>query len=230
MAAGNKQISVAVDAVVFGYSAEDGVSVLLIRRKYEPFKQKWALPGGFVQPDESLETSVQRELQEEAGIRVQYLEQLYSFGKPDRDPRRRIISITYFAVVRSSLYSQLKASTDADSAQWFPMQELPALAFDHRDILRMAVERLRLKMRYEPIGFELLDRRFPFSHLEKLYTVLLGHEIDRRNFSKKIMALGILDETGEFASREGKGRPAKLYEFNRKRYRELLASRTYFEI
>lgn len=223
-------IKVAVDAIVFGYSRTEGVSVLLIQRKYPPFKNSWAIPGGFVLTDESLEEAVRRELKEETGIEVNYLEQLYTFGQPKRDPRQRIISVSYFALVKSSLFQQLAASTDAENAQWFRIKELPPLAFDHKEILQVAIERVRTKIRYEPIGFELLDRKFPFSDLENLYVTLLDREIDRRNFSKKMLALGILDETNEFAKSEGKGRPSKMYQFNKKRYQQLEKEGINFQI
>jgi 8-oxo-dGTP diphosphatase len=230
MAVSTSEIKVAVDAVVFGYSKSEGVSVLLIQRKYPPFKNAWAIPGGFVLPEESLEEAVRRELREETGIEVNYLEQLYTFGKPGRDPRQRIISIAYFALVKSSMFQQLRASTDAENAQWFSIKSLPPLAFDHKEILHVAIERVRAKIRYQPIGFELLDRKFPFSDLEKLYITLLDRDIDRRNFSKKMLALGVLDETNELAKTEGKGRPSKMYQFNKKRYEQLVKEGINFEI
>ena len=223
-------MKVAVDAIVFGYSKADGVSILLIQRKYEPFKGGWAIPGGFVLEDESLEEAVERELQEETGIKVNYLEQLYTFGEPKRDPRQRIISVSYFGLVKAAQYQELKASTDAENAKWFSIKKLPALAFDHKEILKVAIERLRSKIRYQPIGFELLDKKFPFSDLEKLYTALLDREINRRNFSKKILSFDFLQETGELSKSEGKGRPSKMYQFNQKRYRELLKEGFHFEI
>lgn len=223
-------IKVAVDAIVFGYSKKEGVSLLLIQRKYEPYKNSWALPGGFVLADESLETAVIRELQEETGITVNYLEQLYSFGEPDRDPRQRVISIAYFGLVKTSQFRELKASTDAENAAWFSIKKLPALAFDHKQIIRQAVERLQSKIRYQPIGFELLDKKFPFSDLEKLYAALLDKEINRRNFSKKILSFDFLEETGELSKPGGKGRPSKMYRFNQKRYKELLKEGFHFEI
>jgi 8-oxo-dGTP diphosphatase len=202
----------------------------LIQRKYPPFKNSWALPGGFVLPGESLEEAVRRELKEETSIEVNYLEQLYTFGQPNRDPRQRVVSVAYFALVKSSLFQQLAASTDAENAQWFGIKELPSLAFDHKEILQAAIERVRTKIRYEPIGFELLDRKFPFSDLENLYMTLLDRDIDRRNFSKKVLALGILDETNELAKTEGKGRPSKMYQFNKKRYQQLAKEGINFEI
>ncbi len=223
-------IKVAVDAIVFGYSKKDGLSVLLIKRKYEPYKNAWAIPGGFVLPEESLEEAVHRELREETGITVNYLEQLYSFGEPKRDPRQRVISIAYFALVKSALFQQLKASTDAEEAQWFDIANLPHLAFDHKQILQTAIERVRAKIRYQPIGFELLDKKFSFADLEKLYASLLDRPIDRRNFTKKILSLGLLEDTGELSSTSGAGRPSKIFKFNKKRYTQLLKEGMHFEI
>lgn len=230
MPAEKSSIQIAVDAIVFGYSKTDGVSVLLIKRKYPPFKESWAIPGGFVLAEESLEDAVRRELREETGIEVNYLEQLYTFGDPTRDPRGRIVSVAYFALVKSSRFQQLKASTDAEDAGWFNIKSLPRLAFDHAKILQAAVERLRAKIRYQPIGFELLDKKFPFADLEKLYTTLLDRGIDRRNFAKKFLALHVLDETNELAKTEGKGRPSKMYQFNQKRYQQLIKEGINFEI
>lgn len=223
-------VQVTVDAIVFGYSKQEGVSVLLIKRKYPPFKDSWALPGGFVLEKESLEEAVKRELLEETGITVNYLEQLYTFGDPNRDPRQRIVSVAYFALVKSALFQQLKASTDADEARWFSINKLPSLAFDHKEIVKKAIERVRTKIRYEPIGFELLDKKFPFADLEKLYTALLDRPIDRRNFTKKIHSLDLLEDTGEFAVGTGAGRPSKIFQFNKKRYQELLKAGMHFEI
>ena len=223
-------MKVAVDAIVFGYSKEDGVSVLLIQRKYEPYKNAWAIPGGFVLDDESLEEAVRRELIEETGVKLNYVEQLFTFGDPKRDPRQRIIAVAYLGLVKTSQFQELKASTDAEDAKWFNIKRIPALAFDHKHILSVAIERLRTKVRYQPIGFELLDKKFPFSDLEKLYTDLLDREINRRNFSKKILSFGILEETGELSKSPGKGRPSKVYQFNQRRYKELLKEGFHFEI
>jgi 8-oxo-dGTP diphosphatase len=214
-----QDIKVSVDAIVFGYDQEHGVSLLLIKRKYEPFQKSWALPGGLVLNDESLEEAVRRELREEAGIDVNYLEQLYSFGKPQRDPRNRVISIACFGLIRPGDY-QLSAQTDAEDVAWFSIKKLPRLAFDHKLIIDTAIKRIQSKISYEPIGFELLDEKFPFSDLEKLYSALLDREIDRRNFKKKIMSLGFLEELKETIQRKS-GRPAHLYRFNKKKYFEL---------
>ncbi|WP_282134663.1 NUDIX hydrolase [Seonamhaeicola maritimus] len=222
-----QSIKLSVDAVVFGYE-EGEISVLLIKRKYKPFKEKWAIPGGFVLNDESLEEAVQRELQEETGVKINYLEQLYTFGNPTRDPRGRVVSIAYFGLVRPNTF-KIFASTDAAEVAWFNINELPELSFDHKDILEIAIKRLQGKITYEPIGFELLDKKFPFSDLEKLYTTLLGREIDRRNFRKKILGLNVLDELDEKVSK-GSGRPANLFQFNQKRYFQLKKEGIIFEI
>jgi len=221
------KIQLTVDAVVFGYDSGN-ISVLLVKRKYEPFKDGWALPGGFVLENENLEQAVQRELSEETGVRINYLEQLYSFGDLGRDPRGRVISVAYFGLVKPNAFN-LAASTDAKKAEWFDIKKLPKLAFDHKKILKIAIERLQGKITYEPIGFELLDKKFPFSDLEKLYTTLLDREIDRRNFKKKITSLKVLDELDEKIS-VGRGRPASLFSFNKKRYFQLKKEGIIFEI
>ncbi len=225
-----QNIKVTVDAVVFGYSREEGVSLLLIKRKYEPFKGSWAIPGGFVLDDESLEDAVARELQEETGVRINYLEQLYTFGEPKRDPRSRIVSVAYFGLVKSNQFEKLKATTDAEEAAWFNFKRLPKLAFDHKQILKVAIERLRGKISYQPIGFELLDKKFPFSDLEHLYATLLDRPLDRRNFKKKVMSLGILDELDEKAKSTGAGRPGNLFQFNKSTYDRLMREGMHFEI
>jgi len=225
-----QNIQIAVDAIVFGYNKEVGVSVLLIKRKYNPFKGHWAIPGGFVLDKESLEEAVQRELLEETGVKINYLEQLYTFGKPDRDPRKRIVSVAYFGLVKSSQFQKLQATTDAEEAAWFNIKSIPKLAFDHKKILKTAIERLRGKIIYQPIGFELLDKKFPFSDLEHLYTTLLDRPIDRRNFKKKVMHLGILDELNEKAKSSGAGRPGNLFQFNKSTYNRLQKEGMHFEI
>ena len=231
-----QNILIAVDAVVFGYVPGEQMSVLLIKRKYEPFQGKWAIPGGFVLPEESLEDAVARELQEETGVSISYLEQLYTFGNPDRDPRQRIISVTYFALVKPDAV-QLQATTDAEDAAWFDIHKLPPLAFDHEHILSVAIDRVRNKITYEPIGFEMLDKKFTFAELQKLYETLLGWKlnqpdfsIDRRNFKKKLLKLGILDELPEKRKQAGSGRPGQLYSFNEEKYVKAREKLIMFEI
>lgn len=224
-----QNIKVAVDAVVFGYTSKEGLSILLIKRDIEPFKNTWALPGGLIKDDESIEEAVERELKEETGVSINYLEQLYSFGKPGRDPRNRVISVTYYGLVKPKEF-ELKASTDANDAKWFLINELPQLAFDHQMIIDKAMERLKGKIVYEPIGFELLDKKFPFSDLEHLYSTVLDRPIDRRNFKKKIIKFGFLEETDEKQVLEGAGRPGNLFKFNEKKYFQLKKEGINFEI
>ena len=222
------KISLTVDGVIFGYDPTPRVSVLLVKRKYDPYKDQWAIPGGFVEQEESLEEAVYRELEEETGVKINYLEQLYTFGTPGRDPRGRVVSVAYFGLVRPDSFI-VEASSDAKEVQWFDIQQLPQLAFDHAKVLEVAIARLRAKITYEPIGFELLEKKFPFSDLENLYTTLLGRSIDRRNFRKKILSFDMLDELDEKV-KKGAGRPANLFQFNEQRYFQLKEEGIIFEI
>ncbi|RYF50196.1 MAG: NUDIX hydrolase, partial [Cytophagaceae bacterium] len=156
------------------------------------------------------------ELQEETGIQLRFLEQLFTFGEVQRDPRQRVVSVAYMGLVRPSDF-EIKASTDAQDVDWFPMNELPELAFDHAAILEMALKRLRGKLTYEPIGLSLLDEKFPFGDLERLYATILNKPFDRRNFRKKFLSFGILIELPEKIALD-KGRPATLYSFDRAKY------------
>jgi len=224
-----QDIKVAVDAVVFGYTSKEGLSVLLIKRNIDPFKNSWALPGGLVGNNESLEEAVQRELKEETGVNINYLEQLYSFGRPGRDPRNRVVSITYYGLVKPDAF-EIRADTDASDAAWFNIKEMPPLAFDHKEIIAVANERLKSKLLYQPIGFELLEEKFPFSELEKLYMTVLDRPIDRRNFKKKVAGFGFLEETAEKQVLEGAGRPGNLFRFNEEKYFKLKDEGINFEI
>ncbi|MDE5492102.1 NUDIX hydrolase [Elizabethkingia meningoseptica] len=223
-----QHIKVAVDAVVFGYFDKEDLQILLIKRKIEPFKGSWALPGGLVLDDEDLDDAVKRELYEEAGIKPDFLEQLYSFGDVGRDPRNRVVSVAYLGLVNPS-YFELFADSDAEDAQWFSIHKLPQLAFDHQKIIDTALKRLRTKIQYQPVGFNLLNEEFPFSDLENLYKAIIGQEIDRRNFRKKIMSYGLLNETNNF-KKEGSGRPGKMFTFNQEKYKALEEQGFYFEI
>ena len=222
-----QNIKVAVDAVVFGYY-NNKLKILLIQQKFGSSANKWALPGGFVKDNETLEHAVIRELYEETGVKTNYLEQLYTFGEINRDERARIITIAYIALINPKNYS-LKADTDAKDAKWFDVKNIPALAFDHKDIITTGLERLKAKINYQPIGFELLNSKFPFSDLENLYQTILDKKIDRRNFRKKLLSFGILQETNEIQKKES-GRPAKLFKFNKQKYREIQKKGFHFEI
>jgi 8-oxo-dGTP diphosphatase len=178
-------------------------------RKGEPFRGKWALPGGFVQMDEDLETTARRELAEETGVSGVYLEQLYTFGAVDRDPRERIITVAYYALIGSDQVV-LQAATDAEAVGWFNMDELPPLAFDHLDIVDKAHERLVAKLDYSTIAFQFLPRTFTLTELQEVYEIILREEMDRRNFRKWVLALDQIEETGDMRC-DGPHRPAKLY-------------------
>ena len=224
----NQNIKVAVDAIVFGYQ-NNQLYVLLIQQKFGSQDSYWALPGGLVQNDESLENAVKRELKEETNISVNYFEQLFTFGDDVfRDPRNRVISVAYFALVDSSKL-KIKADSDAENAQWFKIDEVPSLAFDHTVILTKAIGRLKAKLTYEPIGFDLLPKEFLFSELENLYCTILEKEIDRRNFRKKMLSFEIIEETDHFSPLKS-GRPAKLFRFNIQKYKALLKKGFHFEI
>lgn len=216
-----------VDCVVFGLDDED-LKVMLIQRDLEPFEGKWALPGGFVHVDETLDEAARRELQEETGLKKIFLEQLYTFGAVDRDPRERVVSVAYYALVNLSDH-KVQASTDARAAAWFGIHDIPSLAFDHNEILRVAHERLRGKLRYVPIGFELLPRKFTLSQLQHLYELLLEKELDKRNFRKRVLGMDILIETDE-VEQDVAHRAARLYRFDERKYRRLTKAGFNFEL
>lgn len=219
--------AVTVDGVVFGYDEAD-LKVLLIQRRNAPFKGKWALPGGFVNIDEGLDEAARRELAEETGIGKLYLEQLYTFGAPKRDPRERVISVAYYALVKLTDHA-VKAADDAMDARWFPVAELPPLAFDHADILGVALRRLKGKIRYEPVGFELLPEKFPVSELQRLYETILEQTLDKRNFRKRILGMGLLKDTAE-RQRGVAHRAARLYRFDQAAYQRLKHKGFNFEL
>lgn len=216
-----------VDCVVFGLDAED-LKVMLIQRDVEPFSGQWALPGGFVRLEESLDEAAARELREETGLHDVFLEQLYTFGAVDRDPRGRVVSVAYYALVQLSSHT-VRAATDARNAAWFAVDDIPPLAFDHHEIFATAHERLRGKVRYQPIGFELLPPKFPLRELQRLYELVLDRPLDKRNFRKKILAMDILDELNE-VEQDVSHRAARLYRFNRRKYERQTRRGFNFEI
>ncbi len=188
---------------------EERLAVLLIRRRAAPFQGCWALPGGFVEMNECLEDCALRELAEETGVTGVYLEQLYTFGKPDRDPRERIISVTYYALAPSEILSPV-AGSDAAEVAWFAMDALPELAFDHREVIALAQHRLRAKLDYSTVAFGFMQQEFTLGELQKVYETIRGEALDKRNFRKHILALDLISETGT-SRRVGNHRPAKLY-------------------
>src|SRR5262245_57204591 len=216
-----------VDAVVFGLDDED-LKVLLVQRALPPFEGQWALPGGFVRVNETLEEAARRELVEETGLSRVFLEQLYTFGAVDRDPRERVVSVAHSALVNLSDH-KVHAATDARDAAWFGVHDVPTLAFDHAEILQMALDRLRGKLRYEPIGFELLPKKFTLSQLQHLYELVLERELDKRNFGKRVLAMDLLVETDE-VQQDVAHRAARLYRFDERKYRRLARAGFNFEL
>ncbi len=207
--------AVTVDIILFTFHSAD-LKVLLVQRKGEPFNGKWALPGGFVQMDEDLHEAARRELAEETNVSDVYLEQLYTFGEPDRDPRTRVITVAHFALLSADQSAQLnvQSNSDASDARWWSMYHLPELAFDHAPILQYALQRLRWKLEWTALGFLLLPTEFTLSELQKVYETVLNEPLDKRNFRRKMQATDVLEETGNI--REGDHRPAKLYRFTAK--------------
>ena len=216
-----------VDAVVFGLDEAD-LKVLLIQRDIEPFAGRWALPGGFVHIDETLDQAARRELQEETGLTKVFLEQLYTVGDVARDPRERVITVTYYALVRLSDH-QVQAATDARNAAWFAIDDLPKLAFDHETIVAMALQRLQGKVRYQPIGFELLPPKFSLTQLQRMYEIILERELDKRNFRKKVLSLDILQDLDE-VEQDVSHRAARLYRFDERTYRQKVRDGFNFEL
>jgi 8-oxo-dGTP diphosphatase len=219
--------AIAVDCVVFGLDEQD-LKVMAIRRGIPPFENQWALPGGFVRLDESLEMAAIRELKEETGIERVFLEQLYTFGDVERDPRDRVVTVAYYALINLSDH-HIQATTDAKDAAWFPVSNPPKLAFDHDKILAMALVRLKGKVRYEPIGFELLPQKFTLSQLQKLYETILEQTLDKRNFRKKILGMQLLVELDEVQA-DVRHRAARLYQFDEQKYLQLKNKGFNFEI
>ena len=185
--------AVATDCVVFGFDGHE-LKILLIERGIEPYKGDWALPGGFVRMEETAEQCALRELREETGLRLNYLKQFKTFSEVDRDPRERVISIAFYALAQKGT---VQGGDDAAQARWFALNEVPRLAFDHDYILHMAMEELRKDIHFEPIGFGLLDQEFTMSELQRLYEAILGVQFDRRNFHKKMLQTGIIEEADD---------------------------------
>lgn len=208
--------AVTTDCVIFGFDGER-LNVLLIERGIEPYKGCWALPGGFIGMDQTAEESAMRELREETGLKDAYIRQFHTFSTVNRDPRERVLTIAYYALVR---LQEVKGGDDAASAQWFPIDATPGLAFDHQEILDMAKETLRKQIHFEPIGFELLPEKFSMKQLQELYEAILGVKFDRRNFYNKMLHIGVLtplDEREWFSNR----RESYLYKFNPEKYDEM---------
>jgi 8-oxo-dGTP diphosphatase len=208
-----KNPALAIDLVVFGYNSNE-LSVLLLNRKDEPFKDGWTLPGAFLQMEERFLDTCSRVLRTKLGMDKVYLEQLYSFDEPERDPRGRAISVAYYALVNPHKL-EIVVGTMANDVRWFDIKKMPSLGFDHLSIFKKALQRLRSKILYFPVGFELLDEYFTITELHELYECILGVPLDRRNFRRKILASEYIIPTG--TKREGlQNRHPELYKFNKK--------------
>ena len=210
--------AVTTDCVIFGYDGKE-LKVLLIERGIEPFKGCWAFPGGFLNMDEDALAGARRELKEETGLEDAFIEQFHTFSEPGRDPRGRVITIAHYALVK---IQEVEGGDDAAQARWFPIGEVPPLAFDHDRILRMAMSRLKEKIHFEPVGFELLPDVFTMPQLQNLYEAILEVHFDRRNFASKMLKLGILEDTGDRPAGASSRIPVS-YRFNKEKYNELKA-------
>lgn len=221
----HKQL-LALDCIIFGFD-EGELKILLIKRDFEPAKGRWSLMGGFLDPDESLDESARRILYRLTGLENVFMEQLYAYGDVTRDPGERTISVAYYALLRIIDYN--KDLVKSYSAQWHPISKIPDLIFDHNKMVTRALETLRRKARYRPIGFELLSEKFTLPQLQSLYEAIYQKKFDKRNFRKKIIAMDLLKKHGE-KDMEGSKKGAYLYSFKRKKYNNLASKGFNFEI
>ena len=203
---------ITVDLVIFTVNKET-LNVMLVKRAEPPYQDYWSLPGGFLLIGESLDEAALRVLKEKTGVKDVYLEQLYTFGKRDRDPRDRVITVAYFALIPWSNLDQPESNKVAD-LQWASVNRIPKLAFDHKEILRYAVQRLRAKVTYSNIVYGLMPGQFRLSELQRMYEIILDDQLDKRNFRKRMLASGLLQETGK-KQLNGAHRPAMLYQFKK---------------
>ena len=222
--------SIAVDVVLFSYF-EKALNVLLIQRNVMPFIGQYALPCVFLKEDEKAEEAALRALKDETNVTIHYLEQLYTFTSLDRDPRQRIISVSYFGLINQSEHTLSESNKDASFVEWVNVNEMnpEGLAFDHEEIFEMALKRLRTKVQYEPIGFNLLPEWFTLTELYNMYSTILNKEFDRRNFTRKVMSYGLIKKTAHKTGGHV-GRKGQLYEFDLERYTDLAKTGFYFEI
>lgn len=219
---------VAVDSIIFGFNENDyELKLLLLKRNFEPAKGQWSLMGGFVTPEESLDDAAQRILLKLTGLEDVYMEQLYAFGDPRRDPGGRIISVAYFSLIKINEYD--KERVKKNGAFWVPLSELPELIFDHNEMVSKALRKLRIRARTQPIGFELLPQKFTIPQLQRLYEAIYQKPFDKRNFRRKVLAMGLLDKLEE-KEKETSKKGAYYYQFNTAKYEELLRKGFNFEL
>lgn len=211
---------VALDSIIFGFDGEE-LKLLLVKRGVETDKETWSLMGGWLRPTETLQQSADRILFELTGLTEVYLEQVSAFGEPTRDPIERTVSVAYFALINVPDY-EMRISNTYD-AQWFPMNALPELLFDHREMVNMAIDRLRYKAAFHPIGFELLPEKFTILQLKKLYDAIYDKDMDKRNFSRKIMSTNLLVKLKEKQKGNSK-KGAFLYQIDSSRYKSTINS------
>ena len=222
------KLLVAVDSIIFGFNEDDiELKLLLLKRDFEPAKGEWSLMGGFVKPNESLDAAAQRIVLQLTGLDNVYMEQLYSFGDPDRDPGGRIISVSYFSLIKIKEYD--RELVRKHGASWIPLSELPNLVFDHNEMVEKAMRKLRIRARTQPIGFELLPEKFTIPQLQRLYEAIYQIPFDKRNFRRKVLAMGLLDKLDEKEKRTSK-KGAFYYKFNTEKYEELLQKGFNFEV
>lgn len=215
------QYPISVDCVVFGYT-EGQLKVALIERKKPPFVGMWAIPGGFMIDGETVEEAAFRELHEETGIHDIYLEQFHVFSRPDRDPRGRVVTVAFFALIKADQV-ELVATEDAARAKWWQAYDLPELAFDHEEIFTKALETLRIAFKFQPLAFELLPKEFTLTEMQRLYEEVYGEVIDKRNFRKKVHKMEFIRETGK-KTEGGRHRPGMLYRFDQKIYNKSIGT------
>ncbi|TVR72293.1 MAG: NUDIX hydrolase [Marinilabiliales bacterium] len=220
------RFNVAVDCIVFGFD-DDRLQLLLVKRMFEPCRNCWSLMGGFVGSDENLDDAAARILNRLTGLDDVYLEQLYTYGEPDRDPGGRVISVAYYALIRTERLDE--SAGDGNPARWFSFDSLPELVFDHAEMVDKAIKRLRRKSLIQPVGFELLPEKFTLTQLQKLYEAIHQRKLDKRNFRKRILSMDVLtrlDEKDRVSSKRG----AWLYRFDSEKYDRLIGSGDHFEM
>ncbi len=222
------RLLVAVDSIIFGFNENDTeLKLLLLKRKFEPAKGKWSLMGGFVTENESLDMAAERIVFQLTGLKDVYMEQLYAFGEPERDPGGRIISVSYFSLIKINDHDrELVKQYDAF---WIPLSELPDLIFDHNEMVNKALRKLKVRARTEPIGFELLPEKFTIPQLQRLYEAIYQTPFDKRNFRRKLLLMGLLDKLDE-KEKETSKKGAYYYKFNSNKYEELQQKGFNFEL